>query len=449
MKKILLASFFLLPFFGVDAQPVEISSFQHVVRWVYESNFPPFVIHENVSDILVKAAAGEAAKHFNTISVDRLPSIEYRYIRGFGKAEIKNPQSFENDNHYHVAIFSFLTRATTGYKVNWNLKAVASKNGEVVFSHETGHEIECFSATGYLSDMPWFTEESFINLYKDLLAELFDNREPLPAKIIIGSSEQKDKEVREIMVNPVRMKLKSNGNFLGGGNFIMTLVNEDDKDTLVTVNYHDGWRVSSEGINMSEVAASLLSSATGLAIGYNSKSKSISNGRLRYSDGREVRLRTEFVVSTEKYTDGTYGASYPVSPMVAEAFEQNREIAYFTCIPAFALSNQNHDALLKGRFGEHSITAEYNTRQDLIEISEDGQVKVMVVMQNLNPNSNTFSNSRISKNKTFMTQGGSPIGKARFTEPEWYHFYYDPGLSKTEVLQYLDALFIFFFGMGH
>jgi hypothetical protein len=265
-----------------------------------------------------------------------------------------------------------------------------------------------------------------------------------------------------IIPDPGKLLLKTNGNFLQAGNFTLSL--HTDKDSLVSVTYRDGWEGSSGPlIDMSAVGASLLSDLTGLRIGYNTKSKQKRFGRVNYTDGRELKLRMEWVEVTQRVSDGSVEGSYVTSPMVAEVYEQKELVAYFTFISSYADVNVRRNMMaanmtpaqmmnykIQGKIGDHPLIAIYNSQNGFIELSEDGRVKVIVNMQNLNPASNSFSGTRMTKNKKTMVGSSSGLAsKPRTGEPEWYQFYHVPELTEREQLRYLDLILCLFFGMGN
>lgn len=462
MKKLLLFVVLCFIYTYGHSQTVHVTSFQHIVRWVNELNFPPYITQDDVRDSVRQVVSDELGRHFKLTEVSMPADIEYRYISEFGKAAMKQPAAAGNAGDYQVAIYSFITRATVGFAVNWKMKVVANQNGKTVYTRETEHEIEYFSPSGYMTAVSWFSEESFIKTYRELFSELLENSNPLPGKIVLGSPEEKEKEIRMIIPDPGKLLLKTNGNFLQAGNFTLSL--HKDKDSLAAVTYRDGWDASSGPlINMSEVGASLLSDLTGLRIGYNTKSKQKRFGRINYADGRELKLRMEWVEVTQRVSDGSVEGSYVTSPMVAEAYEQKELVAYFTFMSLNADVNVRRNMMaanvnpgqmmnykIQGKIGDYPVIASYNSQNGFIELSEDGKVKVIVNMQNLNPASNSFSGTKMTKNKKTMVGSTSGVGsRPRTGEPEWYPFYHLPNLTERELLRYLDVILCLFFGMGN
>jgi hypothetical protein len=166
---------------------------------------------------------------------------------------------------------------------------------------------------------------------------------------------------------------------------------------------------------------------------------------------------------TQRVSDGSVDGSYVASPMVAEAYEQKELVAYFTFMSSYSDINVRRNMMaanmspgqmmnykIQGRIGDHPVIAIYNSQNGFIELSENGKVNVIVNMQNLNPASNSFSGTRMTKNKKTMVGSSSGLAAKPSTgEPEWYPFFHVPELSEREQLRYLDVILCLFFGMGN
>ncbi|MBA2330502.1 MAG: hypothetical protein H0V91_12900 [Flavisolibacter sp.] len=147
MRKIL----FLLLLCGINlfsaSQEIHVSSIQHVVRWVSESNFPNYTWDLRVQEVMRNATSEALQKKFNTDAVFLPERVEYKYISGFGKASLYKPVN--NSNGYNVSVLSWITRVTVGYAVLWKMEIMVQQNGKNIFFKETEHELEYFSASGY------------------------------------------------------------------------------------------------------------------------------------------------------------------------------------------------------------------------------------------------------------------------------------------------------------
>ena len=452
MKSILLFWLAICLSFGLFAQSVHITSFQHTIRWVSAFNFPPYLSQPAFQNDILNIAAEEAGRHFGTNDVDIPSGIEYHEIPYFGKPSMKAPVPTANDKDYQVAILSFLTRANAGYRVFWEMNIVVNQGNKTVYSHKTRHEMEYFNGAGYISDMAWYSEEGFRQVFRELLSELLENSPPLAEKIVVGSPEQKDAEVRQFMGKPERLLCKTSGNMLGGGNYILSLQN--NMDTIAKVTYKDGWETSWTQNIMSDLAASFFKSLTGWEVGYDSRSKEKRYGRLEYADGHVISLRMEWLQITHKSTNENVAYDYAnkVTPMVADAYREKELVAFYNYMARLSVLKIHENRLvysIQGKIVDQPFYAEYDPESGWVSITSNDTVKVVLLLQNVNPESRSVSNTKLSKNKLSVTSVSSSVGRPNFKNPEWYYFYHDPGLSKADILRNLDILLCLFFGMGN
>ncbi|HSN61768.1 MAG TPA: hypothetical protein VLR49_12590, partial [Ferruginibacter sp.] len=96
--------------FIANAQTINITSFQHTIRWLDENSFPPYVTNANVKDALLNAAASGLSNHFKSIIVTKPSTVEYKNIMMFRKPVIKEPAASAHAGDFQVALFSLLTR---------------------------------------------------------------------------------------------------------------------------------------------------------------------------------------------------------------------------------------------------------------------------------------------------------------------------------------------------
>ena len=437
-----------------SAQVINLKWMQHAFRWLSTGSFPEYITKKSTQDSILYYTAIELKKHFKSDTVSLPEKIGYREITMFGNAKISEPEQSANENDIDVSILSFLTRATTGFAVKFKMQVIAKSHGEVIYSRVIEHELEYYSMDLYMTGVKWFSEDEFVQFYTSQISELLENRKALPAKITIGSLANTEKEfqkialendslVRGMMPQPEKLFLKTNGNFLAGDNFILRLLN-DKSDTITTVTYREGWEASWPKVDLSFVTADFFHSLTGINWGYQTKTKEKRFGRLNFNDGRELRLRIEWLESTRQYTDGTSGKSFVLSPMILEVFKEKDMIAYFT----YYGRNELRDSL-QGKIGDLSITAAYNKTNSLIEVTENGKLKVIMPLQNLSPISNSTNSVKLSKNKIFVISTSKSLSTVRTREPEMYAFYHLAGLNEQEITRYLDVLLCLFFGIGN
>jgi hypothetical protein len=144
---------FLLLLCGINlfsaSQEMHVSSIQHVVRWVSESNFPDYTRDLRVQEVILNATAEALQKIFKTGTVLLPERVEYKYISGFGKASLYKPVN--NSNGFNGSVLSYITRANVGYAVFWKMEVMVQQNGKAVYLKQTVHELEYFSASGYMN----------------------------------------------------------------------------------------------------------------------------------------------------------------------------------------------------------------------------------------------------------------------------------------------------------
>jgi hypothetical protein len=331
-----------------------------------------------------------------------------------------------------------------------NGNSCGAKRANCIFK-KIEHELEYYNASGYLTSTPWITGNEFVLLFNDIINELLENSHSLPQKIIIGSAAQHIKEVNSLITNPSKYLLKTNGNFLAGGNFIIGLFS--GSETITTLRYLDGVRVSAGPmISMSEIAANILKSLTGMTVGYNAIVKERKMGRLEFADNRKRKLRMYWVEEIETSTNGIVEKRWLNSPIVTDIYEGKELLGSFTFVektikPGISGVPQT-TYNLEGLIQDTMMHVEYNTATGLLTIIKNRKPEVIVVMQNGNPESRSFSGAKLSKNKTSVSSSSQSIFKPQFKNPELYNFYYDTSLSPAAVLQHLEIIAYLFFGIG-
>jgi hypothetical protein len=209
MKTVFFAALFF-SFYVVSAQNINITSFQHSIRWLDEGSFPPYVKSDSVKDALLNAAASGLSNHFNSIVVTKPSTVEYKNIKMFGKPVIKEPAASSRAGDFQVSLFSFLTRATTGMDVFWMMEIIVHRDRKEVYKHAIKHQLK-----NYNSSYSWFTEDEFIDLFALLLNELFENREALDPVIVLGTKPANNDSI--LRANCERWKVDKNKELLGFG----------------------------------------------------------------------------------------------------------------------------------------------------------------------------------------------------------------------------------------
>lgn len=202
---------FSLPMSNPDAvaQALQVTSFQHELRWLDESQFPPLVKDDAVASAVMKAAARLLQQKLNATSYSLPPQIDYRKIDMFGKPKMKDVGTPADGNDYTVSILSFITRHTTNMTVLWQLKVDVKQRGKSIYSRETEHQLlhyqaeapivpASMGASGGNSQLieiepyrpanatPWYNASEFVSHFEKLFAGLLEIPAPLPYSYTLG-----------------------------------------------------------------------------------------------------------------------------------------------------------------------------------------------------------------------------------------------------------------------
>ena len=163
------------------AQRLNLTSLQHELRWLDEMRFPPFAKDPVVSDEMLEYAAAALSRKFQTDSFSIPERVDYNLITMFGKPRMQHPAAAQNPGDYQASVLSFITRATTGLEVFWQLKVEVQQKGKTVYRRETKHELRTYEA-----GLVWFNENTFLEHYSLLIDELLELRPALPATYVLG-----------------------------------------------------------------------------------------------------------------------------------------------------------------------------------------------------------------------------------------------------------------------
>lgn len=432
-----------------EAQQVTVHSFQHVIRWVNENNLPRYIAEQEIQDSILDFTNGALKTLFKAESVRTPEQISVKFIEVFGKAKMEAPPAPASPNDISVNLLTFVTRATTGFGVNWNMEIAAVQGGKVIFQKKKEHEIEYFSASGYMTPISWYTPEQYIALYRKMMNELLTETS-LPEKIVIGTPEERGAEVREFIAVPMKAVLTNRGNFMDGKNFSMAL--SSGSDTIARVRFQNRGTETSRSL-FSGVGASILSGVTGITFGFDSKVKVKQLGRLQYDDGRTLKLEMSWMEVEKRYTDGSSDGSMLSSPMIVEAFDDKEMVAsfgYYNKVLKSQTSMRNQfdfqvpvAHMLKGEIGKNEIYAEFDATTNMVRVMENKTPKVVIILEPVTAGG-TFSGQKMTKNKFTMMSVSKNKG-----EPESYYFYHQPDLTKENLLRYMDVVMLLLFCKGN
>lgn len=199
----------LIAYNSLPAQQLNLTSLQHEVRWLDEVRFPPYVKDPTISKEILNFTSSALAKKFN-VTPGKIPGqIDYKFIAMFGKPRFSPPAGSDNPNDHQASILSFITRATSGTEVYWEMKAEVKQNGKTIYSRETKHEL-----ANYDAGWEWFTDRSFIANFTMLIDELLELRPALAYKQILGKGVDYAEQLR---MQSEPMVVTKNSNLLGFG----------------------------------------------------------------------------------------------------------------------------------------------------------------------------------------------------------------------------------------
>ena len=162
--------------------------------------------------------------------------------------------------------------------------------------------------------------------------------------------------------------------------------------------------------------------------------------------------------TTEKTTDGQVWSVSQRSPMIVEVYSDKELLAFYTyatkppdssCSFRKSLSGLTIHQL-EGFHNEIPVSVVYDPGNELVFLSYDHQLKLVMVLQNINPASRSFNGYTLSKNKTTMGGVSKGFGKPKLKgSAEWYHLFYDASSTRDQAAKLLEPLLMLFFGIGN
>ena len=100
---------------------------------------------------------------------------------------------------------------------------------------------------------------------------------------------------------------------------------------------------------------------------------------------------------------------------------------------------------IDGDLNKHLIHVSYAPSTGLIRVIENNETMLIVEMHNVNPETcGFFAGSRMLQNKDVDISNNK-----KFKLPEWYNVYLEPNSIDIDVLNYMEAVYCLFFGIGH
>jgi hypothetical protein len=465
------------------AQQAKVVAFKHELRWTEESRFPYYFVMPEFRDSVFNDTRMELMKYLSVRDVTFPDKVEYKIINGFGKQKTEMP-SGGSANDPAIGIFSFITRATSGYAMFWKFTVVIKKNNKTILEKEVSHELEYANVSGYVDSQLWITPEEFRQIFHRLVNEALGFEPASGEKILLGLDkamqdnvqallmlDAAEKEADSLLAGPSRCLLKMNGAWKSAGNFAAML--ESGKDTILDFYFKQGGTQEWPKPSFSSVLSNLFAEATGIGIEYEQKVANQINGKLLFADGQRFGIKLKWIEIATRTTAGDEISSRITAPLTAELYNDKEQVGYFLYSRREEVQATNETKetfnVFTGRQNENTmgvelvhriegslfgrpVSVEYNESQGLIKImSGDGILGIMVV-RNCNPESNSVGNVALSKNKRFMVSSGHNIGKPSLENEkhvEWYPVYFPANATDDSMKISIETLICLFFGMGN
>jgi hypothetical protein len=410
-------------------------------------------------------------QQFNATNVGFPEKVGYQIITGFGKPR-NNPSVTKYSSGYDLEIYSFLTRATSGYAVFWSVKIILRKEGRIIHEKEVKHEIENSGSSGYVTSMRWLTPKEFRTIFGVLIREAMGMGGEYTDKIKVGGIEEKEREMQMWFPGSTRYLLKKNGVWLTAGNFSAQLVN--DSNNVEQFNYKNKPDLRLGKVSLKPILAQLFTDITGLGTSYTVQEKEQKVGILEFSGGKNLRIEMNWIeaITTSNVT-GEVESQLSV-PLVGQLFRDTTYAGNFIYekVTQTLVTSETKEkySLVSGPYQENSFgtvvihrirgvlndqpfVAEYNELFGLMEIKSNNQTLASLIFQNCNPeNLQSSDKNKLSKNKRIITGSVSSIASPSLDHEkklEWYPFYLKGNSSHNELVTAIEIMVCLFFGIGN
>lgn len=470
MKSIYLNIAIILLSIGSFSQVAKVVVFKHELRWTDETRFPNYFLYQDIRDSIFKDTKLELMKNLGVSQVDFPEAVAYDIINGFGNQKIQMPKT-ASGNDFEIGLFSFITRATVGELMFWKLNIVIRQNNKIILEKEVVHELEYFNVSGYVTSQQWLSPEEFYAVFKRLVKEGLGVLPANKEKIVLGSLDAQEKKASALLLQPKRHLLKINGAWKSASNFSALLESTDD--TILNFNFKDELIWEFPKPTLSEFLAPLFTKATGISILYDNKVTNQRKGTLLFSDGQKFGINLKWIeIETKSTTSDEVTRQRISNPLIAELFTDKEQIGYFVYT---RLENVRTTDKTEGKFNPFNgyqtkntlgieqihriegslynkpLFAEYNENRGIIEIRSGEERLGVMVVQNCNPENQSISNVRLSKNKLFMSSSSGNIGKPSLGNTksvEWYPFYFPENSPDNSRKICIETMVCLFFGIG-
>jgi hypothetical protein len=299
----------------------------------------------------------------------------------------------------------------------------------------------------------------FKRLIKEALGELPSTNE----KIIVGSLEIQEKKASSLLLNPTRQLLKINGDWQSASNF-SALIETTNASNL---DFYFKDKISSHSSS-----STIFSPNASFSFGKITNQK---KGELYFSDGQKFRINLKWIekVSAIEFKQFEMSTQKISNPLIAELYDDKKQIGHFLyarieevhstdkTVKKFnaysGMQSQNtlgveQIHLIEGILNNRPLFAEYNENRGIIEIRSGEERLGIMVVQNCNPENQSFSNTTLSKNKHFMSSTDVHFGKrsmSNIKSVEWYPIYFPENATDESRKICIKTLVCLFFGIGN
>ncbi|MDO9256925.1 MAG: hypothetical protein Q7U54_15500 [Bacteroidales bacterium] len=466
------------------AQQAEVVVFKHELRWTDETKFPNYLKVPTIRDSVLSETRQQLMNYLEVYDVKLPEQIAYKITSGFGKLRVEMPPN-SNGNASTIGIFSFITRATSGYAMFWNFTIIIQQNNKIILQKEVSHELEYFNVSGYASAKRWMSAEKFLEIYNRLLHEALGVIPTTDEKIILGKKEEEEEEARRLLyqetqeeesrsllIQPERDMLKLNGAWTSAGNFAAILLSPTD--TVFSFHFKEGWTWELAKPSFGSVLSSLFTEVTGFGIEYDQKVLYQKKGTMIFEDGQKFAIKLKWIeIATRTSLSDDVRSSRILAPLVAELYNEKEQVGYFLYTRLQesrsaagikdsvgnsagnpGINNVGFDLVhrIEGSLLGKPVFAEYNEGRGIIKIKSGDEILGVMVVVNCNPVNRSAGNVSLSKNKRIMTSSGQNVVKPSMENEkyvEWYPVYFSANATNEAREICVETLVCLFFGIGN
>jgi hypothetical protein len=449
------------------AQPVKVVVFKHEMRWTDETRFPNYFADAAVREQIFENTAQAFTQRFGFTNIEFPDAVDYNIYQGFKKQKTDMPKQAKGDE---IGIFSFITRATSGSTMYWKMNVVVRQHNAVIHQKEISHELEYFNIAGYFSQLCWMQDTLFVALFDRLIREALELQPQSNECIVVGSLESMHTRVNEISPELKQSLFKIRGAWQTGGNFAGRI--EDDELNDLSFNFGKWHSSNSFKPTFSQILATVFTETTGIDFLYNQKVKNQIEGNLSFTNlKQEFGIRQKWVdIATRTVKTGEV-VSKISDPAVTELFDAQGQIGYMVYTYQEIINETNMSTrkfnfytgyvdkntlgiqrihTVKGMLNDKPLKAEYYVSDGIVLVYLDEAVSGAMILANCNPNNRTFSNQKLSKNKTVQHSSVSTIGFPSLDEEdknEWYPVYFREDAPEEEKIKVIQSLVCMFFSV--